>query len=80
MPDLVRVSDPVLGHFTVTRTRAEALGLTVLKSDAVDRFGKPLAGKPRNQIPAPKKTRTETPEPKKARATEDAPSSAEPKE
>lgn len=70
MPDLVRVSDPVLGHFTVTRTRAEALGLTVLKSDAVDRFGKPLAGKPRNQIPAPKKART----------TQGAPSSAEPKE
>lgn len=70
MPEFVRVSDPVLGHFTTSRVRAESLGLTVLKSDAVDRFGKPLAGKPRTEIPSPKK----------AQDTKDAPSSAQPKE
>lgn len=45
--DLVRVSDPVSrAHVTVTRGVAEAAGLRVLKSPAVDAYGVPLPAKP----------------------------------
>lgn len=46
--DLVRATDPVTGaHVTISRAAAEAAGATVLKGDAVDRFGTPLPTKQR---------------------------------
>lgn len=58
MPEWQRVKDPTTGHEFTTANPAE--GLTVLKKDAVDRWGNPLpakyhtdkAGRP---VPAEKK-------------------------
>lgn len=53
-PDLfVRVSTPA-GHFTVPAAVAEAADSSwrVLKSDALDQFGKPVPPKLREDIPA----------------------------
>lgn len=51
----VRVSRPH-GHFTVTRQQAERGGWKVLKSAAVDEFGRPLPAKLRASIDEASKT------------------------
>lgn len=72
-PTFVRVSTPN-GHFTVPAAVAERAGSdwTVLKQDAVDKFGRPLAPKPRTEIastPRPRKRATTKPRGTKAAAT-----------
>jgi hypothetical protein len=48
MTEFVRVTDPVSkAHVTVAASFAERLNLTPLKSDAVDRAGRPLPAKQR---------------------------------
>lgn len=61
--DLVRVSTPS-AHVTVTRAAAELAGLTPLKADAVDRYGKPLPAKPRTTKAGESKTAAATSEKK----------------
>lgn len=44
--EFVRVKDPTSGHeYTTSAEHAEAAGLTVLKKDAVDDFGRTLPAK-----------------------------------
>ena len=49
MSKFVRVSLPH-GHFSVPAATAERGSWTVLKQDAVDKFGRPLPPKPRESI------------------------------
>jgi hypothetical protein len=66
----VRVSNDH-GHHTVTATAAERAGSRwrVLKQDAVDRFGRPLASKPREDVAAPSSARARSAKKAAARRT-----------